>query len=238
MSLRKPSERRVTKGARAQRNTQPYLTVAASSFAGSAQGDETVPKDPSNETVRDLRIIFAAYENPLTSTISVAQLKEILELNDDVFGGNGVLSFDLLGLEERLAAHSISGEHLNFKNFVTFFINHASRLQASGLSVRPREIFRYIDTDDSGELTCDELQDALAKMGMELSNDEISAMVSAVDGPGDGLISYQEFKKLYKRVDNEIRNAKTETVQENTVENRSRRNRLIHMPVKIRSSHR
>ena len=205
---------------------QPALTAAASSFVGFTPESE-VPKDPSNETVRDLRIIFAVYEHPTRSTITIAQLKEILEL----MGGPPP---DMRGVERRLASHNI-GEHLNFKNFVTFFINHVQAPKSTAL--HPKEIFRYIDADDSGELSCTELQEALAKMGMVLSADETSAMVNAVEGPADGLISYQEFKKLYRQVD-EIREARNQRVNSNSTGSRSKRNRMLHIPGRNRTSQR
>lgn len=221
---RKTIKRSVIKP-RPPRTPQPALTVTASPVAGSARNND-VPKDSSAETVRDLRIIFAAYEHPIHSTITIAQLKEIFGLMDGP-------AQDLLSLESRLASQNI-GEHLNFKSFLTFFIYH---MEAQSIPVRRRELFRYIDSDNSGELTCEELRVALAKMGMVLTADEASAMVSVFEGPVDGLISFQEFKKLCRTVD-EIRKPKEEEVLENSnnVETRIKHIQKLHMPSKICSS--
>lgn len=220
MSLRNPNKPRPSQ------SIQPALTAAPSSGAATAR-DAAVPKDLTNETVRDLRIIFAAYEDPVSCTITISQVKQILQLMD---GG----PHDALGLERRLASHSI-GERLNFKNFLTFFISQ-TQLQSQTMLVNPKEIFRYIDADDSGELTCEELREALCKMGMNLSVDESIAMFHAVESGVEGLISYHDFKKVYKLVEEQQRSEAEQEEPTGKNENRTKINRILRVTSKYRSS--
>lgn len=44
-----------------------------------------------------------------------------------------------------------------------------------------KELFRMIDSDNSGTITFDELKDALKRVGSELMEPEIQALMNAVD---------------------------------------------------------
>ena len=61
-----------------------------------------------------------------------------------------------------------------------------------------REIFQDIDTDHSGSISQDELEVALAKLGMQKS--EVEKIMSITDVNADDQISFEEFKKMAKIV--------------------------------------
>nr|GME06748.1 calcium-dependent protein kinase 1 [Ipomoea batatas] len=56
-----------------------------------------------------------------------------------------------------------------------------------------KEMFKSIDTDDSGTITYEELKAGLTKMGTKLSESEVRQLMEAADVDGNGTIDYLEF---------------------------------------------
>ncbi|CAL9056178.1 unnamed protein product [Musa banksii] len=56
-----------------------------------------------------------------------------------------------------------------------------------------KELFKMIDTDNSGTITFDELKDGLRKVGSELMESEIQTLMDAADVDKNGTIDYGEF---------------------------------------------
>ncbi|KOO33319.1 hypothetical protein Ctob_006229 [Chrysochromulina tobinii] len=61
------------------------------------------------------------------------------------------------------------------------------------------DIFRQIDTDQSGELSRDEFKTVLKKYGfLHVTDDEISAIVNQIDSDGSGSVKYAELEHLIR----------------------------------------
>ncbi|KAG8069177.1 hypothetical protein GUJ93_ZPchr0005g15653 [Zizania palustris] len=56
-----------------------------------------------------------------------------------------------------------------------------------------REMFKSLDTDNSGTITLEELRAGLPKLGTKISESEIRQLMEAADVDGDGTIDYVEF---------------------------------------------
>ncbi|KAJ7566954.1 hypothetical protein O6H91_02G125300 [Diphasiastrum complanatum] len=56
-----------------------------------------------------------------------------------------------------------------------------------------KEMFKMMDTDNSGSITFEELKVGLKKVGSDLMESEIRALMDAADVDNDGTIDYQEF---------------------------------------------
>ncbi|KAJ4766646.1 Calcium-dependent protein kinase [Rhynchospora pubera] len=56
-----------------------------------------------------------------------------------------------------------------------------------------KEMFKMIDTDNSGTITLDELKEGLRRVGSELMDHEIEALMEAADVDKNGTIEYGEF---------------------------------------------
>ncbi|KAJ7537608.1 hypothetical protein O6H91_11G013500 [Diphasiastrum complanatum] len=56
-----------------------------------------------------------------------------------------------------------------------------------------KELFKMIDTDNSGFITYEELKDGLKKVGSDLLESEIRALMDAVDIDNNGTLDYKEF---------------------------------------------
>ena len=58
--------------------------------------------------------------------------------------------------------------------------------------------FACFDTDGSGSIDLDELQQALGRFGKAVSKEEVEKIVSAVDENNDGEIDFDEFKAIFR----------------------------------------
>ncbi|GLT81769.1 hypothetical protein SLE2022_002030 [Rubroshorea leprosula] len=56
-----------------------------------------------------------------------------------------------------------------------------------------KEMFKGIDTDNSGTITLEELKQGLAKQGTKLTEYEVKQLMEAADADGNGTIDYDEF---------------------------------------------
>ncbi|KAK7333888.1 hypothetical protein VNO80_30669 [Phaseolus coccineus] len=56
-----------------------------------------------------------------------------------------------------------------------------------------KEMFRGMDTDNSGTITIEELKQGLAKQGTKLTENEVKQLMEAADADGNGTIDYDEF---------------------------------------------
>ncbi|CAM8978526.1 unnamed protein product [Rhodiola kirilowii] len=56
-----------------------------------------------------------------------------------------------------------------------------------------KEMFKGMDTDNSGTITMEELKQGLAKQGTKLSEYEVKQLMEAADADGNGIIDYDEF---------------------------------------------
>lgn len=64
----------------------------------------------------------------------------------------------------------------------------------------PFQVFRFFDEDDDGSITGEEVKRVMAKLGENLSEEEINEMVKEADLDGNGRIEYagEFFVNLYR----------------------------------------
>ncbi|XP_057550898.1 calcium-dependent protein kinase 17 isoform X1 [Amaranthus tricolor] len=56
-----------------------------------------------------------------------------------------------------------------------------------------KEMFKSMDTDNSGTITLEELKQGMAKQGTKISEMEVKQLMEAADADGNGTIDYEEF---------------------------------------------
>lgn len=176
-----------------------FLNMGGHHFTHSSRRkNNEVLNDLTVEAVRDLRVVFACYQSRASSTITIHQLADIVELLGDPRPTTSNLKTTMS--ESVTGSCELEFDRVNFKTFVRFFIN---RLSAKNVGVRSKEIFRALDWDNSGEVSAEELQESLKNMGLSLNKDEVLAMTSVADTSKEGQINYSQFKHVWKRVDEE-----------------------------------
>ena len=57
-----------------------------------------------------------------------------------------------------------------------------------------KEVFKTLDTDNSGKLTSVEFRNGIRKMGLGLTSREIDQLMVIIDTNADGMIDYKEFE--------------------------------------------
>ena len=65
---------------------------------------------------------------------------------------------------------------------------------AEGTKNRAAEVFKEMDKDSNGSIDPDELKEAFAAVGVELTKKEVAAMMREADADGDGQIDAMEFE--------------------------------------------
>lgn len=55
------------------------------------------------------------------------------------------------------------------------------------------QLFKELDTDNTGFITPDNLKEIVAKTGAEVTDEQIDNLVAAIDQTDDGQISFKEF---------------------------------------------
>jgi Ca2+-binding EF-hand superfamily protein len=62
-----------------------------------------------------------------------------------------------------------------------------------------KKVFNFFDTDGSGTIECNELQEAFKRMGKLYSKADIDIMLSQVDADHSGRLTLDEFAKLLSK---------------------------------------
>ena len=81
---------------------------------------------------------------------------------------------------------------VNYSEFLAATINTSSFLTEEKLAA----IFRTFDTDGSGQITAENIQEAFSKFGKEVTNEEIKQILEAHDLDGGKTISLEEFQVM------------------------------------------
>ena len=87
-----------------------------------------------------------------------------------------------------------SGE-IDFSEFVTATVNRNDLLSDEKLKMA----FNYYDKDGSGDISIQELKEALGK-GKNVSDAVWNKIISEVDKDGNGEIDFEEFKVMMKKL--------------------------------------
>ncbi len=62
-----------------------------------------------------------------------------------------------------------------------------------------REIFNLVDKDGGGSISKEELAELMDTLGIEITTEELDAMVREIDASGDGNIDFEEFVEVMSK---------------------------------------
>lgn len=79
---------------------------------------------------------------------------------------------------------------IDFAEFVTLM---ARKMNNTDKDAEIKEAFNVFDKDGSGKISKDELRSIMKSLGEDLTDEEITQMISEADTNGDGEIDYEEF---------------------------------------------
>jgi calcium-dependent protein kinase len=66
-------------------------------------------------------------------------------------------------------------------------------------------LFKYFDTDSSGYITPQNLRDAFAKSGKQLTEDEMRHILQEHDLEKNGILSFDEFRQIFYTKEGELK---------------------------------
>ena len=79
---------------------------------------------------------------------------------------------------------------INYTEFLAATINLSTFIDESKLQA----IFAMLDTDQSGQITHDNIENAMSKLGMNITCDEIDQIIKKHHFSNENTISFDEFK--------------------------------------------
>lgn len=81
--------------------------------------------------------------------------------------------------------------HINLQEFIEL---NTKGVEPDEVLENLKEAFSIFDIDGNGSITAEELHMVMASLGDECSLDECHRMIAGVDGDGNGMINFEEFK--------------------------------------------
>ena len=92
-----------------------------------------------------------------------------------------------------------SGE-VAYEAFESWVVDHEDSVAEESTEDLATSIFNYIDEDNSGHVTAQELYEAVRGLGEEIDMEDAQEIVKSADHDGNGSIDLSEFTKLMKSV--------------------------------------
>ena len=147
-------------------------------------------KQLTEEQISVFREVFSLYDEECDETIHTKSLGIVLQS----------LGQNLNKDELKAITHEVDPNGHGVINFHQFLVLMARHLKEEAAESRDgeeeeklREAFRIFDHDDSGFISEADLRHLMTKLGENLTDEEISEMVSQADKDHDGQVSYAEF---------------------------------------------
>ncbi len=137
--------------------------------------------------IHPLRILVSFY---FSGTISITELKDVMKRlgqnpTDDELQ-RMVLSVDDNGDNE-----------IDFQEFLILMSSNKPSKEDPDRELR--DAFKVFDSDGSGSISRIEMKKLLKRLGQNLSDAELDAMMDEVDTDGNGEIDFEEFKSMMVR---------------------------------------
>lgn len=141
------------------------------------------------QALENLRNTFRAIDKDNTGQINVEELQVALEK------ANLKITAEEVGRVIDSCDYAGNGK-INYSEFLAATLSVQHVLNDELLYA----LFKHFDTDNSGYITCENLEEAF-KAGKKISSDEIKEILESHDIEKDGRISLEEFKVMFKKVD-------------------------------------
>mmetsp|Transcript_6081 Transcript_6081/g.13579 ORF Transcript_6081/g.13579 Transcript_6081/m.13579 type:complete len:279 (+) Transcript_6081:484-1320(+) len=155
-----------------------------------------IAKKSSNTQIMELRKVFQKFDTSRNGTVSFTEFKK----------GLGMADFSETEIRNIFNKLDIN------KNGVIMYTEFlAASLEALGAIEERRiaEAFDQLDSDDTGFISRENLKSLL---GVDASDENLGHLISELDSAGDGVISYEEFKKAFS----EEQNARVKSIYQET----------------------
>eukprot|EP00179_Madagascaria_erythrocladioides_P003260 CAMPEP_0198310662 /NCGR_PEP_ID=MMETSP1450-20131203/2658_1 /TAXON_ID=753684 ORGANISM="Madagascaria erythrocladiodes, Strain CCMP3234" /NCGR_SAMPLE_ID=MMETSP1450 /ASSEMBLY_ACC=CAM_ASM_001115 /LENGTH=150 /DNA_ID=CAMNT_0044013505 /DNA_START=104 /DNA_END=556 /DNA_ORIENTATION=+ len=142
--------------------------------------------DLTEDTIKEFREAFALFDKNKDGSISAQELGVVMR-------SMGQSPTDA-ELQQMIAEVDADGNGtIDFAEFVTLM---ARKMKNSDKDAEIREAFNVFDKNGDGKISADELRQIMAKLGENLSDEEVNQMIREADTNNDGVIDYEEFVRM------------------------------------------
>jgi calcium-dependent protein kinase len=163
-----------------------------------------------NSVIQETALAYLVHNFPqMKDVVNACKLFNQIDIN-----GDGKITEEelLKGLSNKIKSNSLKNDvHVIYKNldmdnngFIEYeeFVRAAVSKEKFMNDSVLRFAFRYFDKDGSGEITFDEIEEVFKRSVTDQSNvhDSLKQIIKEVDLNGDGIISYDEFVIVMKKM--------------------------------------
>ncbi|XP_039268176.2 uncharacterized protein LOC120343126 [Styela clava] len=139
--------------------------------------------------VEEYRRTFNKYDPDNTGIISLNDMIDILQKL-----GRKINSSELKELLTQIGDADLENNNINFDSFVPFM-----ELTTQSNSIYEDEmylVFQHFDKDGDGYICPEELRDLFSSFGDEITEKDLTDMITEADHDGDGKVSFSDFVKV------------------------------------------
>ncbi|KAK2489716.1 hypothetical protein MC885_001130 [Smutsia gigantea] len=140
----------------------------------------------SQEQVAEFKEAFSKFDKDGDGTITTQELGAVMQ----------ALGKDLPEAELKKIISSVDTDADGVISFPEFLEEMVRRMKAWRKKQDLHEAFRVFDVDGNGYISVDELKQVMGKLGEELSQEVLEAMIHEADVDQDGQVNYEEFVRI------------------------------------------
>ncbi|KAM3917787.1 calcium-binding protein 5-like isoform 1-T1 [Leptodactylus fuscus] len=187
--------------------TEPELTLPVITIGSGMQGlgpaciflrkgiaEKQGYRELGTDEIEELRDAFVEFDKDKDGFITCKDLGNLMRIM-----GYMPTEMELIELSQQINMNL--GGRVDFQDFVDLMTPKLLEETAGMIGVKElRDAFKEFDANGDGEITLDELQQAMQRLlGEKLTNNEIADVVREADLNGDGTVDFEEFVRMMSR---------------------------------------
>jgi len=146
-------------------------------------------KMADNQGIENLREVFHSVDTNGTGHITVVELKQAMI--------EAKIPFDEKEIDKIMdEIDSHRAGHINYSEFLAATVSVRNILSEERL----KAIFKVFEVDCTGVITAQDIADAMKKFGYQITTAEIQDIMNKHDIHGDGVLSYEEFRRVFQNL--------------------------------------
>eukprot|EP01065_Artemidia_motanka_P021933 TRINITY_DN2614_c2_g1_i1.p1 TRINITY_DN2614_c2_g1~~TRINITY_DN2614_c2_g1_i1.p1 ORF type:complete len:151 (+),score=27.77 TRINITY_DN2614_c2_g1_i1:108-560(+) len=141
----------------------------------------------SQDQIQEFREAFLLFDSDGSGSISVDELGEVMRSVGQACSDDEI---------QRLIKEADMDNNgvIDFPEFLTIMAHRMEKTQDADEDLK--ETFRFYDINGTGYISPSNLQFAMNKLGLRMTAEEADEMIREADLTGDGVMNYEEFRKM------------------------------------------
>ncbi|CAL8379512.1 calcium-binding protein 5a [Gadus morhua] len=158
------------------------------------RGGKNTERELAEDEIEELREAFNEFDKDKDGLISCKDLGNLMRTM-----GYMPTEMELIELSQNINMNL--GGRVDFEDFVELMAPKLLEETAGMIGMKElKDAFKEFDMDGDGEITTEELRQAMTKlMGEHMAASEIDAIVKEADDNGDGTVDFEEFVQMMSR---------------------------------------